>query len=117
MELKKDFRVILRVLAITALLYTLYLNGTSFEVLAILGIFFIALIFLRGKIWKLAEHILEKHLPFTKKWPDWAEKVFLVLVFILLYIILKNVIFFILGLAGIDIEQILLDSFTAIAEQ
>ncbi len=96
---------------ILLILFSLYLNGVHFDVLIIIGLLFFTLILLRGKVWKFAEHILETYLPFTKKLPDWAEKVLLVLIFILFYLILKNVLYFILGLVGINLEEIIMSSF------
>jgi len=113
MPMKKELRIIFRILIIVVLLYVLHLNKANYETLAIIGIFFLALIFLKGELWKLSEHILEEHLPFTKKWPDWLEKILLILVMIFLYYLVKTILYFILGLFGIDITEILVQGLMA----
>ncbi|MCR4336116.1 MAG: hypothetical protein NUV57_06320 [archaeon] len=59
----------------------------------------------------MSEKILEKYLPFTKKLPDWGEKLILFLMFIIFYLIVKSVVYFVFGLAGIDLEKIIVSAF------
>ena len=88
----------------------LYLIGTPLPLILIFGAYLIAMFFLRGKMWKISEHVLETYLPFTKKLPDWLEKIVLVSIFIIFFMILKNIIYFALGLIGIDLQQMLIDA-------
>ena len=105
-----DKKLILRLLFVPIILYILYTLGLPFEAIAIFGVFFILIILLRGKIWKSAERTIEKYLPFTKTWPNWAQKALLIIFFILIYVVLKQVIYFLLGLVGIDLEEMLLSA-------
>lgn len=107
-----DKKLAFRLAMVALILFAMYVGGIHAEILAMLGVLFIVLIFLRGKMWRLAEHILENHLPFTKGWPEWAEKVLLFLIFILFYIVLKEMLYFVLGLFGIDITKIIMNSFS-----
>ena len=108
-----DAKTILRLGLVLVLLGYLYIAGMHLEIIAILGIVFLGFILLRGRIWKAAEKSIELHLPFTKKWSEWAHKAVVLILFIVIYIILKQIIYILLGLAGIDIEQIIIDSFRA----
>ncbi|MFH1391968.1 MAG: hypothetical protein ABIH20_06665 [Candidatus Diapherotrites archaeon] len=105
-----DKKTILRLLLVPLILYMFYTLGFPLEIIAILGVLYIALILLRGKIWRTAERVIEKYLPFTKTWPNWAQKALLIIFFILIYLVLKQIIYFLLGLVGIDLEKMLLAS-------
>ncbi|MCR4369005.1 MAG: hypothetical protein NUV67_03820 [archaeon] len=109
MELNKKFW--LRAILMALLLFSFYQAGVGWEALAILGLLFAALLLLREKIWKGTQRAMEKYLPFTKNWPNWAEKAAIIIAFIAFYFVLKTVLYFILGLFGIDIEQIILAAF------
>ena len=103
---KKEIRIVWSLI----ILSIMYLVGTPLPLILIFGAYLIAMFFLRGKIWKFSEHFLESYLPFTKKLPDWLEKIILVSIFIIFLMILKNIIYFALGLIGIDLQQLLMDA-------
>lgn len=103
-----DKRLVFRLAMVLLLLYAFYVAGLPLESIAILGVLFIILILLRGKIWKKSEQAMEKYLPFTKTWPGWAHKILLFVIFILCYMVIRYVMYFVLGLAGIDIQEIIL---------
>ncbi|MFH1240069.1 MAG: hypothetical protein V1672_02535 [Candidatus Diapherotrites archaeon] len=106
-----DKRLIIRLLLLPVFLYIFYTLGFSLEAIAILGSFFVVIILLRGKIWETAERTIEKYLPFTKSWPEWAQKVLLVIFFVLIYYSFKQILFFILMLFGIDLQEIMMASY------
>jgi len=93
------------------LLYSFYLLGWPIEIIAVLGGLFVIIILLRGKIWRATEQTIEKYLPFTRSWPSWAQKLLLILIFFLIYAVLKQVIFFALGLVGIDLQEIIMSTY------
>ncbi|MBN2126788.1 MAG: hypothetical protein JW703_00170 [Candidatus Diapherotrites archaeon] len=107
-----DKKLLFRLLMVPLLLLSFYMLGMSFEVLLIIGLFFVVIILLRGKMWKTAEHVLEKFLPFTKSWPDWSQKVLLFIIFLLIFMILKQLLYFGLSFIGIDLQAILMESMT-----
>ena len=106
--LEKGF--LYRLPLIGLLLLSFYAAGLPLESLIILGVLFVILLFMRGKIWKRSEHVMEKYLPFTKKWPNWLQKLVMFLIFIVIYLIIKYIVYFILGLMGIDLTEIILGS-------
>lgn len=93
------------------LLISFSMAGIPIEALLILGIIFIAFILLRGKLWKKIDRSIETHLPFTKTWPDLAQKALVVIIFLLIYMLLKSALFFLLALIGIDMQAIILDAY------
>ncbi len=103
---KKEIRIVWSLI----ILGVLYLIGTPLPLILIFGVYLIAMFFLRGKMWKISEHVLETYLPFTKKLPNWLEKIVLVSIFIIFLMILKNIIYFVLGLIGIDLQQMLMEA-------
>lgn len=107
-----DKKLVLRLLLVPFLLCSFYLLKLPVEILAVLGIFFVLVILFRGKIGVAAEKAIEKYLPFTKTWPSWAQKLLLILVFFLVYAALKQILFFILGLAGIDLQEIIMSAYS-----
>jgi hypothetical protein len=108
-----DAKTAIRIIVVLALLAYFYVAGLPLEIIALIGIMFAGFFFLRGKIWKAAERAIEKHLPFTKKWPEWGHKAVVLILFIVLYLLLKQVIYMALGFAGIDVEQIIMKSVQA----
>jgi len=103
---KKEIRIVWSLIFLSVM----YLVGTPVTLILIFGAYLIAMFFLRGKMWKISEHVLETYLPFTKKLPDWLEKIILVSIFIIFLMILKNIIYFVLGLIGIDLQQMLMEA-------
>ena len=106
-----DKRMIIRLLFLPVFMYIFYTLGFSLEAVAILGGFFLIIILLRGKIWETAEKTIEKYLPFTKSWPDWAQKVLVIICFVLIYYLFKQILFFVLLLLGVDMQEILLSAY------
>jgi len=102
--IKMDKKLAFRLLLIPLFLYAFYRLGFPIEIITILGILYIVIVLFRGKIWKTAEQTIERLMPFTKTWPVWAQKILLFLIFFLIYAILKQILFFALGLVGIEIE-------------
>lgn len=106
-----DKKLVFRLLLVPLLLYFFYLLKWPIEIIAVLGVLFILIILLRGKIWNAAEKTIEKYLPFTRTWPGWAQKLLLILVFFLIYVALKQILFFILGLFGIDLQEMVMSTY------
>jgi hypothetical protein len=111
-----DKKMLFRLLMIPLLLISFAMLGLSFEALTVLGLFFIIIILLRGKMWKTAEKTIEKFFPFTKSWPGWSQKILLFILFLIIFLILKQLLYFGLNLIGIDLQTILLDAMNKMQE-
>ena len=105
-----DFKFISRLLLIGVIIAIFYINGLPLELTILWAIFLLAFILLRGKIWSSAEKAIQKFLPFTKNWPAWTQKLILILIFFLIYFILKEIVYFALGLAGFNIQEAISNS-------
>lgn len=102
-----DKKLALRLLFVCLILFSFYQLGLPIELICLLGILFVGLILLRGKLWKTTGTIIENHLPFTKNWPGWSQKLVLILIFFIIYLAVKQTLFFVIGLTGIDLQQLI----------
>ena len=105
---KEKFRSWFRIAMVPLFLLAFWQLGVPLEGLIVLGFVFLALVLLKGKLWRTADNAVERWLPFTKKWPDWTHKAVVVIVFILLLAVLKQAVYFALSLAGIDIQELIM---------
>lgn len=67
------------------------------------------MIIFRSSVYKRIENILDKKLPFIQKWSPWKKKILMITIFLIIYTIIKQIVFFFLLLMGIDIQQILVE--------
>jgi len=105
-----DKRLLFRLLFVPLIVYMLCSIGLHIEVALIFGVIYLAFILLRGKLWRGVDKAIEKHLPFTRRWPDNAQKALLVAMFIVALVILKQSVYFALGLAGIDLQEAIMSA-------
>jgi len=106
-----SWRFWLRIVAIVLMLCAFYSAGLSWEYILILGLIFIVVIFLRGKLYRKIDHLLKKHFKFMSKIKKpWVEKLIIVVVFIIVYMVIRELIYIILGLFGIDVQHALTES-------
>lgn len=103
-------KLIFQLIYVVALLLLFYYLNFSIYFLLVVGLFFILIIFLKGKIYKNINNFASKQIPLLKKFPNWIQKLIIIIVFILIYILIKEIIFFILNLIGIDIRGMLINS-------
>jgi hypothetical protein len=101
----KPVRLLLALLS----LYALYSLGVPLMYIAILGIIYAAAIFLREHIYKKIDDFLIGKFPSIAGWPKWGRALLAIVVFIAAYAILKQVLFELLKIAGIDVQQALLE--------
>lgn len=104
------YRKYFSIFFVLLLLFSFYQLGLSLPNIIALGIIFIALVLVREPIRQKRDKILNEKLSFLNNWPGWAKKLFAVLVFFLIYMALKQIIFFGLGLIGIDLREMILKS-------
>jgi hypothetical protein len=92
------------------LLGLLYYLGFPLYYIGIMAVLILLLIFLKGKLYRKIESFMDKVLPFLAKLNPTVRKIIIILIFILFWILLKQIIFFGLKLAGIDMEKIIYES-------
>jgi predicted RND superfamily exporter protein len=84
--------------------------GVEFHLIIILGILFALIIFLKGKLYKKVRQFTDKRIPFLSKLPSWLHKTIIFLLVILIYILIKQTLFFLFKICGIDLQEILLEN-------
>jgi hypothetical protein len=87
-----------------------YYIGFSFYSLAIIAILFALIILLKGKLYRKIKDFADKKLPSLSKLPAWVKKLIVILFFILIYILIKEIVFFILKLVGVDVQEIMMNN-------
>ena len=105
-----NWRFWLRVVIVVLILYSFFRTGLSLEYVIILGIIFVLIIFLRGKLYRKINQLMTKHFKFLSTARPWVKKLIIILVFIIIYLILREGVFLVLKLAGVDVQKILVES-------
>ncbi len=100
----------IRILLFAGLLYLLYNLGFSLYFIISIGIVLLLLTLLKGKLYKKLDNCLSKKFPSLSKLKPWIKKLILIAIFILIYALLKQIIFLVLKVFGIDIQKIILES-------
>jgi hypothetical protein len=102
--------IYLRILLLISILYLFFKLGVSFYLIIFLGSIALLFIFLRGKFYKKSNKFMTKKFPYFSKLHPTIKKIIIVAVFILIYFILKETIYFILRMFGIDIQKMIFES-------
>lgn len=95
------------VILILGLFY--YLNFSIYFIMVI-GVLFLLIILLKGKLYGKVKEFTNKKFPSISKLPSWVQKLIIILAFILIYLLIKEIIFFVLKLGGIDVREIMVNS-------
>ena len=88
-------------------------TGLAIEIVAILTIIMLLTLFFRDKAYAKIDKLMEDKLPFTRKLHPWARKALLIIIFIIALIIIKQVIYFLLALAGFDVQKAMMAALNA----
>jgi len=111
MKLDLSKRTWLRLLLLPLLLYSFYLAKLPLQIIVFFGIFFLLLTLFRTKFYNKIEFHLGEKFPVIHDWHPWAKKALIILVFILIYTVIKQVLYFSLDFFfGVNIEKMLLES-------
>ncbi|WP_455278551.1 hypothetical protein [[Eubacterium] cellulosolvens] len=102
-------QLIIRIVLAILTLSSFYLLGLPLIYIQIMGILLISLIIFRSNIYKKIDNLLDKKLPFTQKWSPRKKKIFMIIIFYIIYTIIKQIVFFVLLIMGIDLQQILIE--------
>jgi len=104
------WRKYIQILSIIGLLYFFYYLGLPLYYLGLIGIMSILLILLKGKIYRKLEGYINKKFPKISEQPSWIKKLIIIGLFVIIYILIKQVIFTFLKMVGIDIQKIILEN-------
>lgn len=104
------WKIYIQFIVVLALLYLLYHLGLPLYYVLLMGLLFILIIFFKGKLYRKVEEFIRKIFPSFSKLSPVVKKIIIILAFILIYFLIKQALFFILKLFGIDVQKMLLDS-------
>lgn len=108
--IKNNQKIYWQVAISVILLFILYKLNLPFYYIIGLGLLIILLIFLKGRYYDKLDAYITSKLPFLATKSPRARKIIVAVIFILSYILLKQVIFFILARFGIDVQRAIMDS-------
>jgi len=106
---KNNLKTYLQITTSAILLFIFYKLGFSFYFIIGMGIFILLLVLLKGKLFNKLDSFLTAKFSFLSKQSPRVKKLIIIIAFILAYIVLKQIIFFILSQFGIDVQKIILD--------
>ena len=95
--------------SVLVLLFFCYL-GFSIYYLIPLAILFVLIIALKGKIYRKVQGFAEKKIPRLKKLPSWLQKAIIIVSLILVYFLIKEIVFLVLKNLGIDLQKMLIEN-------
>ena len=105
-----NFKKYIKFFIVIVLLVLFYFMGLSLELIIFMGIFMFLLLIFKTKLYKKIEEIIKVNFKFTSKLPEWAVRIIIIVIFILIYILIKQAIFVILNIFGINIQKMLLEN-------
>jgi hypothetical protein len=112
-----EWKNYIRIFLFGGLLYLFYSLGLSLYFIILIGAVLLLLTLLKGKLYKKLDNCLSKKFPFLSKLKPWVKKLIIVVIFILIYTLLKQIIFLVLKIVGIDIEGIISENINSINDQ
>ena len=104
-----DAKLGLRFLAIIVLLYYLK-DALPLPLLAITAALLLAMLSARDALYRKVDSLIARKLPFASKLPQWARWLLVLLAFLAAYVLLKQLLFALLKLFGIDVQAQLLQA-------
>ena len=103
-------RVYLQGFMFAVLLFLFYQLNFPIYYIVLIGIAVLLLILLKGRLYKKMDDFLINRFSFLSKQKVWVRKLIVISLFILIYVLLKQIIFFILKQFGIDVQQMIMGS-------
>jgi len=110
-----DWRLVLRILLVAVMLYVFYSLGVPLPAILVLGVLLIAFVLLRGHAYRQIDLFLTNRFPSMAGWAPWQKGLLVAIVFIIAYLLLKQGIYELLKMIGMDIQKMMLDSISSSA--
>jgi hypothetical protein len=109
-QLKNNQKTFLQIIKSLILLFVFYKLGLPFYYIVGVGLLVLLIILLRGKFFNKFDALLTAKFPSFSKQSPRVKKLIIIIAFFLAYIILKQIIFFVLLQFGVDVQKIMIDS-------
>lgn len=91
------------------MLVLFYFAGFSLQLIIFIGIFMLILMVFKTKLYKKIDQMIRHKFRFLSKFPEWAVRLIIIIIFVFIYILIKEFVFYILKSFGFDIEKIMID--------
>jgi len=105
-----DWSLIARILLVVLMLYMFYSLGVPLPAIMVLGALLLAFVLLRGHAYRQIDLFLTNKFPSMAGWAPWQKMLLVTIVFLLSYILLKQAVYELLKMIGMDVQQMMLDS-------
>jgi hypothetical protein len=102
-------RTIFQIVYAIFILALLYYLKVPLNIIITFAILIAVILLLKGKLYQKIKNTFEE-IKFFKKLNPKLKKILIIITFILIFIIIKQIIYFILGFFGIDLETVLTES-------
>jgi hypothetical protein len=99
-----DKKIGFRLVFLFLMLISFYLVGFPLELIILLGAISLAFLVFRGSIKEKLNGLMHLHIPGFGNLHPWARAALLFIVFLLVYMVLKQILYFALYLFGFDIQ-------------
>lgn len=108
-----DAKPVARVLFAFLTLAMLCWLGVPLAALAVLGIMLVLFLLMKGPAYNHIDSELARRFPSISGWSPWQRRLLVAAVFVLACLLLKQGIYGLLKMAGMDVQQMMLDSIEA----
>lgn len=105
-----SWRKYFQILTVGLLLIVLYQLGLPWPTIALMGLLFLLLILLKGKLYKKFDHYLNQKFPFLSKLNPQIKEVIIIVAFVLTFMLIKQLVLTGLKMYGVDVQQTITDS-------
>jgi hypothetical protein len=105
-----DWSLATRILLVALMLYVFYSLGVPLPAILVLGIILIAFVLLRGHAYRHIDIFLTNRFPSMARWAPWQKGLLVAVVFIIAYLLLKQAVYELLKMAGMDVQRMMLES-------
>lgn len=99
----------LQAFMIVLIIFLLFLARVSLHLIIIVAVFMILLIIFKTKLYKKLDKVIRQKLKFSPSFPDWIIKLVITAIFLLLYMLIKQIVFMIMKHFGLDIQEIMFE--------
>jgi lysylphosphatidylglycerol synthetase-like protein (DUF2156 family) len=107
---KSLWKILLRIALLVLLIYALYTASMPVFYIALVLIIIILLFILRGAFYRKIDSSLNSRLHFSKKLPPWLRKLLVIVLFIGVYMLIKQILFALLKSFGVDFPGMISES-------
>lgn len=105
-----SWRKYFQILTVGLLLIALYQLGLPWPTIALIGLLFLLLILLKGKLYKKFDHYLNQKFPVLSKLNPPIKEVIIIVAFVLTFMLIKQFVLTGLKMYGVDVQQTITNS-------